>query len=227
MRLIVNHLTRMKLPHVCVAGIDPDNKVHVRPVAGQLARTLTVGAGGPFGIGALVEIGAAQPCGSPPETEDVLFVPVNAHKTADMPPDQFWAWLKYFAKPKLAEIFGPAIHRQGHSFAVDLHQGVASLGCWNPPIRIDLSVNQWNKIAVAVTLEGERVYVPVTDLRLYEEDQATPRHQRIAELANRISRGTDVILSVGLARKFKAQKDTEERHWLQVNNVHVADEPIW
>lgn len=228
MRIIVNHLTRMKSPYVCIAGIDPENAGHVRPVLhAQLPRTLTASGGGPFGIGTVVELGTVQPCGSPPEVEDVLFNPGSVHKTGDMPPNDFWTWLKHMSKPSLAQIFGPVIHRQGYSFAVDVNQGTASLGCLAPQTRIDLSVNQWNRVTVSMTVDGDRVYIPVTDLRLYEDDQATPRAARIAELAGRISKGTDVILSVGLARKFKAQNDTEERHWLQVNNIHVADEPTW
>jgi len=92
---------------------------------------------------------------------------------------------------------------------------------------ISLTVNQWNKVTISMTVDGDRVYIPVTDLRLFEDDQSTPRTARILELAGRISKGAEVILSVGLARKFKARNDTEQRHWLQINNIHLSDEPIW
>jgi hypothetical protein len=36
-----------------------------------------------------------------------------------------------------------------------------------------------------------------------------------------------VILSVGLTRPWRKQEDTAERHWLQVNNVHLQDNPLW
>ena len=32
---------------------------------------------------------------------------------------------------------------------------------------------------------------------------------------------------VGLARAFRAQGDTQSRHWLQVNNIHLEDDPVW
>jgi hypothetical protein len=36
-----------------------------------------------------------------------------------------------------------------------------------------------------------------------------------------------VILSVGLTRPFRKWGDSEERHWLQVNNIHLEDDPLW
>lgn len=32
MRLVINHLTRMDAPRVCIAGIVPDTGQHIRPV---------------------------------------------------------------------------------------------------------------------------------------------------------------------------------------------------
>src|SRR5262249_38600569 len=40
-------------------------------------------------------------------------------------------------------------------------------------------------------------------------------------------RSVGVILSVGLARAFQASGDTARRHWLQVNNLHLEDDPVW
>jgi hypothetical protein len=48
MRVVVNHLTRMSSPYVCVTGVDKSG-AHIRPVlaAGQLDRTLLLSEGEP------------------------------------------------------------------------------------------------------------------------------------------------------------------------------------
>jgi len=42
-----------------------------------------------------------------------------------------------------------------------------------------------------------------------------------------IERGPEMILSVGLTRPFAPSSESEEVHWLQVNNVHFEDDPVW
>jgi hypothetical protein len=36
-----------------------------------------------------------------------------------------------------------------------------------------------------------------------------------------------VILGVGLTRAFQREQNGPGRHWLQVNNIHFEDQPIW
>jgi hypothetical protein len=67
----------------------------------------------------------------------------------------------------------------------------------------------------------------VTDLRLCEADNKTVREELLGNLQRRIESGVPVIVSVGLARAFRAQGDTQSRHWLQVNNIHLEDDPVW
>ena len=45
--------------------------------------------------------------------------------------------------------------------------------------------------------------------------------------ARRIADSRDVILGVGLTRKFRASDDAPYRHWLQVNNIHLKEHPVW
>jgi hypothetical protein len=72
--IAVVHLTRMRAPCICVAGLDRDGR-HIRPVPrhGRLTEDDLAAAGGPFAIGAVVDLGATRPCPSPPEVEDHLF----------------------------------------------------------------------------------------------------------------------------------------------------------
>jgi hypothetical protein len=43
----------------------------------------------------------------------------------------------------------------------------------------------------------------------------------------RLKSGVEAILSVGLTRPWQKRGDTAERHWLQVNNIHLKDDPLW
>ena len=74
MRIIVNHVTRMKTDsRICVAGINPETFEHVRPTRPQtdpITRALLREEGGPFGMGAVVDLGKVVPEPSPPETEE-------------------------------------------------------------------------------------------------------------------------------------------------------------
>jgi hypothetical protein len=48
--------------------------------------------------------------------------------------------------------------------------------------------------------------------------------QRVAE---RIVGGTGLLLSVGLTRPFSNSPSSPPVHWLQVNNIHLEDDPTW
>lgn len=64
MRIVITHLTRMEAPRICVAGIDTDAGGHVRPTTGRshpLTRELLAEQGGPYALGALVDLGEVTP----------------------------------------------------------------------------------------------------------------------------------------------------------------------
>jgi hypothetical protein len=71
------------------------------------------------------------------------------------------------------------------------------------------------------------VDLSVNDLRLYERDGRTPRRELVASVEERLKSGVEAILSVGLTRPWQKRSDTAERHWLQVNNIHLKDDPLW
>jgi hypothetical protein len=127
----------------------------------------------------------------------------------------------------LHDIFGNDLKRQRKGYAIDLGKGKASLGCLTPETQPRLEINGWGKIRLHLVNGAEQVDLSVIDLRLYKADNVTPREQKVEEVARRIDRGTKVILSVGLARAFRAKDDTEQRHWLQVNGIFLEDEPGW
>jgi hypothetical protein len=67
----------------------------------------------------------------------------------------------------------------------------------------------------------------VNDLRLYQRDGRTPRRDLFASVEERLKSGVEAILSVGLTRPWQKRSDTAARHWLQVNNIHLEDDPLW
>jgi len=111
---LVNHLTRMTPGFVCVAGVDLETRAHVRPVlAGRLSAVLLRKSGGPFDIGVVVDLGATQHQGSPPEVEDRLFSPSGVSVVRQMAPREFWDLLKQMARADLSSTFGAALLAQG------------------------------------------------------------------------------------------------------------------
>ncbi|HWS82732.1 MAG TPA: hypothetical protein VN207_00575, partial [Ktedonobacteraceae bacterium] len=80
----------------------------------------------------------------------------------------------------------------------------------------------------AVITDGTfTVELSVTDIRLYETDHKTPKENLVQQINTRIQSGTPVIVSVGLTRPWRYPDDRVERHYLQVNNVHLRDNIVW
>jgi hypothetical protein len=97
------------------------------------------------------------------------------------------------------------------------------LGCLAPKKRPSLYVDHRGAVRIALG----KANLSVADLRLYERDHKTPRRDLVASLQRRLQAGVEAILSVGLTRPWRKHEDTAERHWLQVNNVHLHDDPLW
>jgi len=145
----------------------------------------------------------------------------------ELSPGSFWKLLTVVARDTLTDIFGEDLKTQRNGCAVDEGEGNASLGCLHTATSLSITINRWGKIRAQVADGTFDVDLSVTDLRLYAEDQKTPRAKVIADMQRRIKRGVGVILSVGLARAFQVSGDTARRHWLQVNNLHLEDDPAW
>ena len=90
-----------------------------------------------------------------------------------------------------------------------------------------LHINDQGKIRLRLADGVYTVWLSVTDLRLYSDDQVTPRRDLVGQIAARIARGAGAIVAVGLSRPWQKLDDIVERHWLQVNNIHLEDDPAW
>lgn len=227
MRIVVSHLTRMQPGYICVAGIEPESGAHIRPTQrGRLPRALLRSEGGPFDIGGLVDLSDVEPVGVAPEIEDHAFHHWAARYLETLTPDAFWKLNQQVAQITLGAIFGPDLEVTGRSLSLAPGQGRASLGCLIPTRQPRLAL-QGASLRMLVTDGVTDLSLPVTDLRFYESDHKTIRLRAVANISQRLAAGARAILAVGVSRPFQKDDDSQPRHWLQVNNIHLEDQPIW
>ena len=228
MHIVINHLTRMQPGYICVAGLDPQTREHIRPVLrGRLTRDLLRAEGGPFDIGALVDLGATAGAGAVPEVEDRAFTPWNVTYLREYESSAFWSLLLAAAQPRLTNIFGPELRQAGATCALDAGKGLASLGCLVPTGRPHLIASDLGSVRMRFSDGDMSVTASVTDLRLYHDDQRSPRLDVLADLNARLAHGVAVVLSVGVSREWTKPGEDVARHWLQVNGVHLGEKPLW
>ena len=228
MQIFVNHLTRMQPGYICVAGVNIETEEHVRPVIrrGRLTTDLLRTNGGPFDIGSVVDLGPTTYVGRAPELEDHRFDPAKSRWLFDDNPDSFWKALDGLATENLTDIFGPALELWDESGTVDVGEGKASLGCLKPDKQPWIYVDHRGTVRMVLDHLIPSVDLVVNDLRLYERDHRTPRKDLASSIRDRLESGVELILGVGLTRPWQKRGDTEPRHWLQVNNIHLRDDPL-
>ena len=235
MQIVVTHLTRMQAGDICLAGVDVETRRHVRPVLRglNLRSHLLRRNRGPFDLAALVDLGRVTPHPQAPEIEDCFFNPAQAKYRGTLDAVAFWGVLTEQAQTKLADIFGQDLTQTGPTSAtVPLGGGRASLGCLAGAVIQDLYLaprpGRRDQIRLRLS-DGEfDLDVSLTDLRFYGADHQTPDPATVQRIANRLRAaepGT-VLLSVGLMRPFTSDPSLPRRHWLQVNNIHLHDQPI-
>jgi hypothetical protein len=219
----------MQPGYVCVAGVDVHTLKHVRPVLryGRLSTDLLRRNGGPLDIASVVDLGPTTCAGRAPAVEDHYFNSARATWLFDDDPNDYWEFLNQVAHESLAAIFGPDLEQWEGSCTIDVGEGYASLGCLAPEEEPWLYVDHRGAIRMVLECTTPSADLAVTDLRLYEKDHKTPRVGLVTDVQRRIKSGVEIILSVGLSRAWRKQNDTAERHWLQINNIHLEDDPLW
>lgn len=230
MQIVVTHLTRMAYPYICVAGLDTRTGRHVRPTLyGRLGREWA-DDGGYFQLGAQVDLGPARHVGQLPEIEDYRFEPHKIRRLEALPEEAFWEALAGCAEESLAAIFGPELQAVRQTFCCDEGRGDASLGCLRPPRIPELFVSENGNLRLNVQLDGTERLLPVTDRRCYRiADGAFVVAGDVVEaLQAHLAGQAEVLLTVGLTRPRRLHdNDPRPRHWLQVNNIHLAGAPLW
>lgn len=237
MRIVINHLTRMRAGYVCAAGVEPETLRHVRPVLedGALPFDVLARYGGPFDMARVVELRIARPHPVPPHVEDHVIVPESAVPCAATDATEFWQLLRRLTKTHLRDVFGDRLRPVGRSSCgTGVGEGTVSLGCFRPSKAPRLScVKQPSSGKLRIRMhiaDGElEADVGVTDIRLHEDDHVTPNRAAVEVLDRRIRQSAEVILGVGLTRAFKSSTPhgEQEAHWLQVTNIHLREDPGW
>jgi hypothetical protein len=234
MRIVVTDLTRMQRGYVCVAGVDLERRRHVRPVLGdtRLPTSVLARHGGPFDLATVVDLGATEPTPVRPEVEDHEFSPRQAKSVERMEAAAFWELLTALARPRLGAIFGPDLRkRAGGAATLQAGAGTASLGCLAPSRRPELYLKPRERGSDQVRMKvgdgNADLDLSVTDIRLYGSDHVTPDREAMKRVSERIAGGTGLLLSVGLTRPFSSSPSSPPVHWLQVNNIHLEDDPTW
>lgn len=232
MVITITHLTRMRPPYICAAGLHEG--IGVRPVImGQLHKKWLRSNGGLFEMGAIVDLGPVRHVGAAPEHEDHSFNPAVAQYKGSADAKAFWQELKAVAQPSVDSIFGDDLVKRGRwSCAVNPGCGVASMGCLQvygmPRIFVrgldPQPTRSGLRLAMADPVLG-KLDLGITDVRFFAEDFITIREEAVDSVQSRINRGVALLLSVGLTRAtVPADKPL---HWLQVNNLHLEDDPTW
>lgn len=231
MRIVVNHLTRMKTrSRICVAGVDETTYGDVRAVTGPddlLTRGLLSENGGPFQVGAVVDLGAVTPDPRPPESEDHRFETGNAQFVERVAPERYWELLDDIHSASIGDALGPELQQRGRGYALEAGHGTRSLAVVPVPYGSRLATNPWGKLRLSFADDsGADISLSVTDVRFSQPDHVTFQEDVVADVAERLRQGVEAFMMVGLARAFTATNDDRERHWVQVNGLCLADRPL-
>jgi hypothetical protein len=219
----------MSFPRICVAGIDPGTRKHVRPTTtptDPITRKLLRKRGGPFGMAAVVDLGVVVPEPTPPETEDHRCKVTEVRHVEEMACEEFLQMLDEVSASDLACAFGPALERVGWKYAVEVGRGECSLAVIRARKQLELAVSeQFGRLQLRLNDVDPPTYLPVTDVRFYEADQETIKTALVDDVNRRLKRGVDAFLMLGLARAYRASNDDRDRHWLQLNGLCLVDKP--
>jgi hypothetical protein len=182
--------------------------------------------GGPFAIGALVELGRVTATPEPPEIEDHRFWPDRAKALGQLSANRYLELLRGHSKRSVRSIFGRELERLSWTYAVPEGCGTASLGVLRVQRKPDILIDRYGKLRLRLPGAGTPAYLPVTDLRLVDADHTTIRTDVVADVSKRMARGVETFLMLGLSRAFEKEGDDRARHWLQVNGICLADRPL-
>ncbi|HVA22826.1 MAG TPA: hypothetical protein VMW62_00355 [Chloroflexota bacterium] len=88
-----------------------------------------------------------------------------------------------------------------------------------------MEVDPWGQIKLDFGADDWQIHATVTDVRLVEADHRTAKEALVNRLDG-LLKTTPIVLSFGLSRAAQVGHDTEERHWFQVNNIHLQSDPL-
>jgi hypothetical protein len=215
--IVVDHLARLDDGSVTVAGVDPQHE-HVAPrSAGPWNTAATTRAGGPFGIGELVDLGFSRRIGVPPAVEEREVDESALRRLGRLSDGDFWSLLEIIGQDSLPAIFGDdLVPSPTGSASVPEGRGKASLGVLRCPGPAELFVRGGQLRMGFDDLRIGALDLAVFDFRLRDE-RGMPIETLWKVIRRRVSAGEPVLLSVGLTRPFNGA------HWLRIDNIHFRD----
>jgi len=229
MQIIINHVTRMTTQsRICVAGIEKDAFAHVRPTTPRtdlITRALLRSEGGPFGPGAVVDLGPTTPEGQRPEVEDHRFLTANAAHVEDLSDELYLAVLKEVSHAGVVDAFGfDVVEVRPRKLALPAGHGERSLAV----VELEaprLYVDSWGNLYIDLDDGVTRAKLRVTDVRFYEADHKTIKVDVVNDVARRIAGGVQTYGMLGVARAMW-DDDGGNVHWLQCNGICLADHAV-
>ena len=192
---------------------------------GERLRRDLLAPSGPFALGAIVDLGEVQDAGSAPMVEDRRFEPGAARRIRSLGPAAYWRMVSAGTPVRLRAIFGETLQQDGRTASVPANRGSASLGLFAPNEPPELRINDYRQLRMRLADGEMELDTAVNDLRFFDRHNQ-PIPDVVEDIAERIEQG-GCVLSVGLGRAWSPQHGQAERHWLQVNGVHLADDPLW
>jgi hypothetical protein len=215
---------------ICVAGIETATYRHVRPVTspggGLLTRELLRVTGGPFGVGALVDLGSVMAVPNAPEMEDHEFDATHAKYAGDVDEVAYLELLNALCEADIRAAFGPELERVGRTYAVEPGCGSRSLAVLRAEHRPVFEINEYGELRLWYKDVEPPAYLSVKDVRLFEDDQKTIKVSVVDDISQRLRQGVEAFLMLGLTRPWLKPGETHERHWLQLNGICLADRAV-
>jgi hypothetical protein len=212
---------------ICVAGIDTLTYRHVRPVTPPgdlLTRVLLRENGGPFGAGALVDVGSVVACPTAPETEDHEFDMMRAKRVSDVDEETYLDLLRALAETDIQAAFGSElIEVRPRKFAVPAKCGERSLAVV-PAAVAELCIRS-DKLYLRLNSPVKLAEVRVTDVRFYTADLAIRRNV-VKDVNRRLAAGIRAYAMLGLARAIPDDAAEQDLHWLMANGLCLADRAV-
>lgn len=190
-----------------------------------LTTSLLTNEGGPFGVGALVELGETKPAPEPPFVEDQLFNPAAATAQGQVEPELYTDWLEAVAFNSVRRAFGPDLERL-KSTKLATREGLGKQSLAVVRLTNATMTTSFGKPRLNFYEDDLLTQTTVTDLRFYEDDFKTANYETVASVSSRLAEGMKAWAMFGLARPFKAQGDDARRNWLQLNGICLEDDPF-
>ncbi len=228
MQTIVNHVTRMNTEsRICIAGIDRATLKHIRPVTpstGLITRTLLRENRGPFGVGALVDLGTVVACPHAPETEDHRFSLGQTRHIADLSDYAYLELLNRVSDRDLVHAFGSDLMEvRPRKLAIPAGCGTRSLAVV-PTVKSELRI-KFKRLYLSLDSLSAPAELRVTDVRFYEADHETIKRGVVRDVNRRMSSGVHTYAMLGLARAIH-DDDGGDVHWLMANGLCLADRAV-